>query len=64
MIEKLPDVSPGMALNMSMSASSLGEDADAYVAKPTEENKRDLLASMRIMRHRISRVMAELGLKE
>jgi hypothetical protein len=60
----LPEISPGMALNMSASATILVDDAEAYVADPTDENKRDLLASMRIMRHRINRAMTELGLKE
>lgn len=59
---ELPDISSGMALNMSSSAGSLVDDAEAYVAEPTEENRRDLLASMRIMRHRIDRAMTELGL--
>jgi hypothetical protein len=59
---ELPDISSGMALNMSSSAESLVDDAEAYVAEPTEENRRDLLASMRIMRHRIDRAMTELGL--
>jgi hypothetical protein len=62
--EELPEIPKGIALNMASSAGSLMDDAEAYVADPTEDNRRALLASMRIMRHRIGKAITELGLQE
>ena|SRR3982750_4046736 len=62
--EEIPDIPVGIAMNMAGSAECLADDACAYIADPTEGNRRDLLASMRIMRHRIEKAIAELGLQE
>jgi CheY-like chemotaxis protein len=62
--EEIRDIPIGIAMNMAGSAECLVDDAEAYIAKPTEVNRRDLLASMRIMRHRIGKAIIELGLRE
>jgi hypothetical protein len=62
--EEVRDIPVGIAMNMAGSAEYLVDDAEAYIANPTEVNRRDLLASMRIMRHRIEKAITELGLQE
>jgi hypothetical protein len=56
------NIPEGIAMNMAASALNLVDDAEVYVASPTPENANDLLASMRIMRHRIVKAMATMRL--
>jgi hypothetical protein len=57
------EIHAGIAMNMSASAEALVDDAEAYIAQPTSGNARDLLASMRIMRHRLDKAFREIGVE-
>jgi hypothetical protein len=53
----IPD---GVAHNMATSAASLLDDATACIEDPTPQNVADLLASMRIMQHRLAKALQEV----
>ena len=61
--EPLPRIPVGVAMNISDTAASLVNDADAVAITPTETNRQDFIASMRIMLHRIHKAFAEIGLE-
>lgn len=56
-------IEAGIAKNLSDSAVSLVDDAEGYLQDPTEENARDLITSMRIMRHRLDKAFREAGIE-
>jgi hypothetical protein len=53
----IPD---GVAHNIATSAASLLDDATACIEDPTPQNVVDLLASMRIMQHRLAKALQEV----
>jgi hypothetical protein len=53
----IPD---GVAHNIATSAASLLDDASACAEDPTPQNVADLLASMRIMQHRLAKALQEV----
>jgi hypothetical protein len=53
----IPD---GVAHNIATSAASLLDDATACIEDPTPQNVADLLASMRIMQHRLAKALQEV----
>jgi hypothetical protein len=53
----IPD---GVAHNIAASAGSLLDDATACIKDPTPQNVADLLASMRIMQHRLAKALQEV----
>lgn len=53
----IPD---GVAQNIASSAASLLDDATAFIENPTPQNVADLLASMRIMQHRLAKALQEV----
>lgn len=53
----------GIAMNVAASAEALSDDAAAFAENPTQQNRDDLLASLRIARRRIDIALAEMGEK-
>jgi hypothetical protein len=53
----IPD---GVAHNIATSAASLLDDATACIEDPTPQNVAELLASMRIMQHRLAKALQEV----
>lgn len=50
-----------IAMNVASTADSLADDATAYVQDPTDANRGDMIAGMRIMVHRIGVAMQVPG---
>lgn len=61
--DKTAEIPLGVAMNIASSAEALLCDAVAVVDEPHDGNRRDLIASMRIMVHRIYKAFDDIGVK-
>lgn len=61
MNETTPQIPKGIAMNMADRGAFLLEDAEAVIKNPIVQNRKSLIASMRITLHRVRKALAEIG---